>query len=156
MSGRRGVAISGTHGKSTATAMAGDMLSSAGLDPTVIYGATPLEPRSGSRLGHSRWLLAEACEYRENFRYLKPQMAVVLGVDLDHVDCYAQLSDVEAAFARFVESYSGRRCRHRGRRVCRIALRHGQRHLCARDVRLFAQRHLASDEFARAPRFLLV
>jgi UDP-N-acetylmuramate--alanine ligase len=102
MSGRRGVAISGTHGKSTATAMAGDMLSAAGLDPTVIYGATPLEPRSASRLGNSRWLLAEACEYRENFRYLKPQMAVVLGVELDHVDCYAQLSDVEAAFARFV------------------------------------------------------
>ncbi|MEX2114485.1 MAG: UDP-N-acetylmuramate--L-alanine ligase [Pirellulales bacterium] len=102
MNARRGVAIAGTHGKSTTTAMAGDILSASGLDPTVLYGAAPIQPTSASRLGHSRWLVAEACEYRENFRHLKPQMAVVLGMELDHVDCYAQLADVEAAFARFV------------------------------------------------------
>ncbi len=102
MSARRGIAIAGAHGKSTTTAMAGDILSAAGLDPTVLYGATPLEGRSASRLGHSHWMLAEACEFRENFRHLRPQMAAVLGIELDHVDCYAALADVEEAYARFV------------------------------------------------------
>ncbi len=100
---RHGVAIAGTHGKSTTTAMAAEILSVAGQDPTVVYGATPLEPRSRSRLGRGRWLLAEACEYRANFQHLKPRMAVVLGIEHDHVDCFATLDDVEAAFASFVQ-----------------------------------------------------
>ncbi len=102
MNVRRGVAIAGAHGKSTTTAMTGDILSAAGLDPTVLYGATPLEAHSASRLGESHWMVAEACEFHENFRHLRPQMAAVLGVELDHVDCFATLGDIEAAYARFI------------------------------------------------------
>lgn len=102
MKPRQGAAIAGTHGKSTTTAMAAEILSVAGLDPTVIYGATPLDPRSASRLGRGRWLLAEACEYRENFRHLQPETAVITGIELDHVDCFESLADVERAFAGFV------------------------------------------------------
>lgn len=102
MKPRQGAAIAGTHGKSTTTAMAAEILSVAGLDPTVIYGATPVAGHSASRLGRGRWLLAEACEYRANFRHLQPQTAVITGIELDHVDCFNSLADVEQAFAEFV------------------------------------------------------
>jgi UDP-N-acetylmuramate--alanine ligase len=101
MSTRNGVAIAGTHGKSTTTAMAAEILVTAGFDPTVIFGAAPLMSRSGGRLGRSRWMLAEACEYRTNFRYLKPQLAAILNVELDHVDCHPSQADLELAFQRF-------------------------------------------------------
>ncbi len=103
---RRGVAVAGTHGKSTTTAMAGEILATAGMDPTVVYGAVPVESRSGSRFGRGRWMLAEACEYRENFHHLRPQIALLLGIELDHVDYYGTLADVEAAFAKFVRQVS--------------------------------------------------
>jgi UDP-N-acetylmuramate--alanine ligase len=101
MQSRTGVAIAGTHGKSTTTAMAGQILSLAGQDPTVIYGATAVEARWGSRLGRGRWMLAEACEYRASFRHLKPRIAVILNIELDHCDCFGSLAEVEGAFAGF-------------------------------------------------------
>ena len=101
MSTRHGVAIAGTHGKSTTTAMAAKILITAGLDPTVIFGARDLALKSGGRLGRSRWILAEACEYRTNFRYLKPQIAAILNVELDHVDCFQSAADLERAFTAF-------------------------------------------------------
>lgn len=104
MQSRRGVAIAGTHGKSTTTAMAGAILTVAELDPTVIYGATPLGAMCGGRHGRGRLVLAEACEYRENFRYLPAELAVVLGIEPDHFDCYENHDALEAAFARFVRS----------------------------------------------------
>ena len=98
---RTTAAVAGTHGKSTTTAMAAQILSTAGGDPTVIYGATPIDRQNRSRLGRGRWLLAEACEFRENFRHLQPDIAVVLGIEHDHVDCFDAPDDVEAAFSRF-------------------------------------------------------
>lgn len=102
MESRRGVAIAGTHGKSTTTAIAGAILTAAELDPTVIYGATPLGAVCGGRHGRGRLVLAEACEYRENFRHLSAELAVVLGIEPDHFDCYENTDALEAAFARFV------------------------------------------------------
>jgi UDP-N-acetylmuramate--alanine ligase len=101
MESRGGVAIAGTHGKSTTTAMVGEILIAAGLDPTVLCGAADLEGKSGGRLGRGRWLLAEACEYRANFRHLEPQIATILGIEPDHFDCFASPRELEAAFAEF-------------------------------------------------------
>jgi len=101
MAERRGLAVAGTHGKSTTTAMLAEILVGAEYDPTVICGAAPCERTSGGRAGEGDWFLAEACEYRENFRYLRPEIAILLGIELDHVDYYASLFAVEAAFARF-------------------------------------------------------
>jgi UDP-N-acetylmuramate--alanine ligase len=101
MKGRSGVAIAGTHGKSTTTAMAGEILAAAGLEPSLVYGATPIDPASGSRLGRGRWMLVEACEYRANFHHLSADMAAITAIELDHVDCFASLADVESAFATF-------------------------------------------------------
>lgn len=98
---RHGAAVAGTHGKSTTTALAGEILTAAGLDPTVVFGASAHERASASRLGRGHWLLAEACEYRANFLELRPRVAALLGIEHDHVDCYATPADVEAAFARF-------------------------------------------------------
>ncbi len=99
----RGVAIAGTHGKSTATAMAATILIQAGLDPTVVLGAVPHGWASGGRDGQGDLVLVEACEYRENFLQLEPSFAVVLGIEPDHFDCYETDADVTAAFERFVE-----------------------------------------------------
>ncbi len=109
MLGRLGVgrnlsAIAGTHGKSTATAMTAHLLIQAGLDPTVVCGATPLGAASGGWAGSSNMMLVEACEYRANFLRLRPQKAVILGIEPDHFDCYGSLDELEAAFGRFAAS----------------------------------------------------
>ncbi|HYW81131.1 MAG TPA: UDP-N-acetylmuramate--L-alanine ligase, partial [Thermoguttaceae bacterium] len=101
MSTGTGLAVAGTHGKSTTTAMAAQMLVQAGLDPTVLCGATPLGQPSGGRAGRSDLMVAEACEYNRNFLNLGPRHAVILGIEPDHFDCYDSLSDLEDAFARF-------------------------------------------------------
>jgi UDP-N-acetylmuramate--alanine ligase len=104
MAARSGVAVAGTHGKSTTTAMTGEILIAAGLDPTLVVGAAPVGRFSGGRLGHGRWLVAEACEYRANFCQLQPELAAVLNVEPDHFDCYETQSALEAAFARFLQA----------------------------------------------------
>jgi len=102
MESQHGVAIAGTHGKSTTTAMAGEILSTAGFDPTVVCGARSIVGNATGRFGHGRWMLAEACEYRDNFRHLNPQLAVILGIEPDHFDCFATPAELENAFANFV------------------------------------------------------
>ena len=103
MAPRAGLAIAGTHGKSTTTALAGEMLKQAKLAPTIIGGAAPLGCNSGGCFGRGRHVLVEACEYRENFLHLAPQIAVLLGIEHDHFDCFNAFAEVEQAFARFVE-----------------------------------------------------
>ncbi len=98
----RTVAVAGTHGKSTTTAMTTDVFRAAGHDPTTLFGATPLGGQSGGHAGRGSQMLVEACEYQRNFLHLRPETAVILGLQWDHVDCYATLHDVENAFAQFV------------------------------------------------------
>jgi UDP-N-acetylmuramate--alanine ligase len=99
---RLGVAVAGTHGKSTTTAMTASIFREAGLDPTVFVGATPLETSSATAFGRGPVMLAEACEYRESFLHLHPQVAALLGIDWDHVDCFRSPAAVAQAFRRFV------------------------------------------------------
>ena len=98
------VAIAGTHGKSTTTAMAAQVLCEAGRDPSVFCGATPCGASSGGRAGNAGLVLVEACEYRANFLHLRPRHAAILGIEADHFDCYDSLQDIEAAFRRFAAS----------------------------------------------------
>lgn len=113
MRGRHGLAVAGTHGKSTTTAMAAELLSESGLDPTVICGARPLE--NGHRVPlparpavphqeGERIMLVEACEYRANFLHLRPRHAVILGIEPDHFDFYRSPEELEDAFSRFARS----------------------------------------------------
>lgn len=103
MRGRVGLAVAGTHGKSTTTAMTESILMAAGFDPTVVAGGTPLGRDCGGRRGRGRHVLVEACEYRRNFLHLAPRAAALLGIEHDHFDCFETLPDVEAAFAEFAE-----------------------------------------------------
>jgi len=99
--GRHTLAIAGTHGKSTTTAMTARLLIGAGLDPTVVCGATPLGANSGGHAGRGEFMLVEACEYRANFLHLRPRHAAILNIEPDHFDYYDSLDQLEDAFRRF-------------------------------------------------------
>jgi UDP-N-acetylmuramate--alanine ligase len=101
---KRGVAVSGAHGKTTTTAMIGAVLTAAGLDPTVIVGGSFRGGGSNLRPGRGDVLVAEADEYDRAFHALAPALAVITNVDLEHLDTYRDLDDLQAAFARFADS----------------------------------------------------
>jgi UDP-N-acetylmuramate--alanine ligase len=101
MSGKRGIAISGTHGKSTTTAMLAEILLADGIDPTYLIGARPMSGLPAGRAGASDMMLVEACEYRANFLNLSPQAAAILNVEPDHFDFYRTIDQLHAAFAEF-------------------------------------------------------
>jgi UDP-N-acetylmuramate--alanine ligase len=101
MEGSRGIAVAGTHGKSTTTAMTGSVLESAGLDPTVIVGGR-IRGRDGNvRIGGGSWVVAEADEFDRSFLALDPEIAVITNVEADHLDIYETLAAVRQAFADF-------------------------------------------------------
>ncbi len=102
MRARRGVAVAGSHGKSTAALLMAALLTAGGLDPTALVGASPRGARSGGLLGRGPWLVAEACEYRRHFCHLRPEIAVILNIEWDHVDCFPTPGDTRAAFRSFV------------------------------------------------------
>ncbi|NLX98395.1 MAG: UDP-N-acetylmuramate--L-alanine ligase [Rhodopirellula sp.] len=104
MADKQGIAIAGTHGKSTASAMLAHVLRLADEDPTVVFGATPLGQSSGGGAGSGSRMLVEACEYRANFLHLRPRQAVILGIEPDHFDCYPNVGALHDAFARFARS----------------------------------------------------
>ena len=99
---RRGLAVAGTHGKSTTAAMLARILEAAGADPSFIFGAEYQDASPGGRRGQGEWMIAEACEYRENFRHLRPEMAVLLAIEADHFDYYRSWAQLEGAFRRLV------------------------------------------------------
>jgi UDP-N-acetylmuramate--alanine ligase len=105
---RQGIAVAGTHGKSTTTAMLASLLIEAGHDPTVVFGAAPLGKQSGGRAGRGPLLVVEACEYRANFLHLSPRQAVILGIEPDHFDCYDSPDQLHEAFARFARRIPSR------------------------------------------------
>jgi UDP-N-acetylmuramate--alanine ligase len=104
MQAKRGVAVAGTHGKSTTAAMTAELFKAGNLDPTVVYGAEPLEGGGGGRSGGDDLMLVEACEYRANFLHLRPRHAVITGIEPDHFDCYRSARELEHAFALFVRN----------------------------------------------------
>ena len=97
----RGIAISGTHGKSTTTAWLAYVLRAVGRDPSFIVGALSPQLGGGSGVGQSDLFVAEACEYDRSFLNLSPKAAVVLNVDEDHLDCYEHLAAIQGAFGAF-------------------------------------------------------
>ncbi|MBE3132044.1 MAG: UDP-N-acetylmuramate--L-alanine ligase, partial [Acidobacteria bacterium] len=98
---RVGIAVSGTHGKSTTTGMVGYVLAQAGLDPSFVIGADVPQLGGGSHVGAGPHLVVEACEYDRSFLNFQPHAAVVLNVDEDHLDYFRDLADIRRAFAEF-------------------------------------------------------
>lgn len=97
------IAVSGTHGKSTTTAMIALILVEAGLDPTVVVGTKLKEfGNSNFRMGKSNYLVIEACEHEESFLNYWPKIAVVLNIEEDHLDYYTNIENIKKAFNEFV------------------------------------------------------
>ena len=96
-----GIAIAGTHGKTTTTSMVGAVLTEAGLDPTVIVGGRMRALGTGARVGGGDFLVAEADEYDRSFLRLAPVLAAVTNIDADHLDTYGDLAAIEDAFVEF-------------------------------------------------------
>ncbi len=98
-----GIAIAGMHGKTTTTSMVASVLTAGGLDPTVVVGGRVDAMGSNARLGQSQYLVAEADESDRSFLRLSPILAIVTNLDREHMDCYRDMADVEAAFVEFME-----------------------------------------------------
>jgi UDP-N-acetylmuramate--alanine ligase len=97
-----GIAVSGTHGKSTTTAMVAYVLSAAGADPSFVVGATVEQLNGPSGVGRGRHFVAEACEFDRSFLNLHPHYAAILNIEEDHLDCYQDLDAIVEAFRSFI------------------------------------------------------
>jgi UDP-N-acetylmuramate--alanine ligase len=97
-----GVAVAGSHGKTTTTSMIATVLVNGGLDPTAIIGGRLNAFGSNAKLGKGDFLVAEADESDGSFLKLSPAIAVVTNIDREHLDHYADLNEIQAAFVTFV------------------------------------------------------
>lgn len=102
MAGQDGVAIAGTHGKTTTTSMAAYMLGQAGLDPTYIVGGVLRNTGQNARAGKGKPFVVEADEYDNMFLGLRPKVAIVTNIEHDHPDQFKSLDEVRASFEKFV------------------------------------------------------
>jgi UDP-N-acetylmuramate--alanine ligase len=102
MEGRYGIAVAGTHGKTTTTALVAWTLIQAGLDPTFIVGGVVENLDTNAQAGQGEHFVIEADEYDHTFLGLKPRLAVVTVIEMDHPDCFRDLDEVTDAFIKFV------------------------------------------------------
>ncbi|MDT0633876.1 UDP-N-acetylmuramate--L-alanine ligase [Spectribacter hydrogenoxidans] len=96
---RYGIAVAGTHGKTTTTSLVASVLAEGGLDPTFIVGGKVLGAGTNARLGESPYIVAEADESDASFLFLTPMLAVVTNIDADHLEAY------EGDFAKLIDTF---------------------------------------------------
>jgi len=96
-----GIAVAGTHGKTTTTSLLGHILTDAGWDPTVIVGGRVHLLGAHARLGRSEYLICEADEFDRSFLTLHPVVAVITNVEAEHLDTYGTVAAMEDAFLEF-------------------------------------------------------
>ncbi|NCB23018.1 MAG: UDP-N-acetylmuramate--L-alanine ligase [Deltaproteobacteria bacterium] len=101
---RQGIAIAGTHGKTTTTSLTASIFDTAGLDPTVIIGGRLNAYGTNAHLGHGEYLIAEADESDGSFLCLLPIINVVTNVDEDHLDHYKTRAGIDEAFVEFMNN----------------------------------------------------
>ncbi len=99
--GKRTIAVAGTHGKSTTTAMLGHLLHGTEFNPLVLCGAECINTGRNGWLGTGDWAVVEACEYRRHFLGLTPEIAVILGIEPDHFDSFPTLDAAADAYREF-------------------------------------------------------
>ncbi len=102
---RHGIAVAGTHGKSTTTSMIASILGAAGLDPTFVVGGLVRQNAASAKLGQSQFLVAEADESDASFMHLQPMTAVVTNIDADHMSTYGgDFSRLQQTFVDFLHN----------------------------------------------------
>ena len=97
------IAVSGTHGKTTTTSMASQMLLEGGFDPTITVGGILPSIGGNLRLGHSGTFITEACEYTNSFLSFFPKISIILNMDADHLDFFKDIDDIRHSFRLFAE-----------------------------------------------------
>lgn len=95
------IAVAGTHGKTTTTAMISEIFSLAGLNPTIHIGGVSNNLKSNTVVGDTKYLILEACEYHGGFEYLNANIGLVLNIEADHLDYYKDIEEINRAFGRF-------------------------------------------------------
>ncbi len=95
------IAVAGTHGKTTTTAMIGKILTEAKLEPSIIVGSLLKESKSNFVAGRGKYFVVEACEYKKSFLNLNPKIIVITNIDNDHLDYYGSLENIKKAFGEF-------------------------------------------------------
>ncbi|MBU6486175.1 MAG: UDP-N-acetylmuramate--L-alanine ligase, partial [Betaproteobacteria bacterium] len=101
---KQGIAVAGTHGKTTTTSLIASVLAEGGLDPTFVIGGRLLAADANARLGSGDFLVAEADESDASFLYLSPVIAVVTNIDADHLETYDQdFGKLKRAFVDFIQ-----------------------------------------------------
>ena len=98
------IAICGTHGKSTTTAMIGQILEDAGLDPTVILGANVKRWGGNFRVGQTKYFIVEADEFNDNYLSLTPEISVVTNIDFDHPEYFKNFLSYKRSFQNFLHN----------------------------------------------------
>ncbi len=101
---RTSIAVGGTHGKTTTSSMIGMILENCGYDPTLVVGGLVSNLNSNVKLGSGELIVVEADEFDRSFLALKPTIAVVTNLEMEHTDCYKDLNDIETAFLQFCNS----------------------------------------------------
>ena len=103
LSKKRGISVSGTHGKTSTTAMIGLVMLQAGLDPSIVVGSDVPSIGGNAHSGKGEFFLAESCEYRRHFLNYSPEHLVITNIDFDHPDYFKDLDDVISAFAELAK-----------------------------------------------------
>lgn len=98
-----GVAVAGTHGKTSTTSMIAQVLDRAGLDPTIIIGGRVNNIKTNAKLGDGEYLVAEADESDRSFLRLTPTVAVITNIDPEHMENYRDFNDMKSAFVEFAD-----------------------------------------------------
>ncbi len=103
----RSIAVSGTHGKTSTTAMLSQVLIGSGFDPSAIIGGKLPFIGGNSYVGQSDIIVCEACEYVDTFLELTPYISIILNVDADHLDYFKNLDNIKKSFNKFARQTSG-------------------------------------------------
>ena len=98
------IAVSGTHGKTTTSSILGTILSEAKLDPTLVIGGIVNKFNTNAISGNGDIILVEADEFDRTFLSLQPTLSIINNLDLEHLDCYENLRDLQDAFTEFANS----------------------------------------------------
>lgn len=100
---KRAIGVSGTHGKTTTSAMMAMILEDAGLDPTVLVGGMVRNLGTNAKAGQGAFLVVEADEYDRTFHHLHPEVAIVTNIEADHLEYYGSLEAIDEAFRVYLE-----------------------------------------------------
>lgn len=95
------IAVAGTHGKTTTTAMISEIFYLAGINPTIHIGGVSNNLKSNTVIGDTKCLILEACEYHGGFEYLSASIGIILNIEADHLDYYNDINDINRAFSGF-------------------------------------------------------